>query len=83
MAESNLPDKRAILQPILDSIEPGWTIAKPSPHNPTDVDNDCIFIHDATYRRARALIDYRHFKDGNKARIEELVRDALKNAKIV
>ena len=36
-------DKRKALQPVLDSIEKGWQITKPSPLNPNDLETECIF----------------------------------------
>ncbi len=40
-------DKRKALQPVLDSIEKGWQIVKPSPLNPNDLETECIFQHRA------------------------------------
>ncbi len=36
-------DKRAILQPILDAIEPGWEIIKPLPEDRADIEILSIF----------------------------------------
>jgi len=33
-------DKRKALQPVLDSIEKGWQITKPSPLNPGDLETE-------------------------------------------
>ena len=44
-------DKRKALQPVLDSIEKGWQITKPSPLNPDDLETECIFQHRAAVTR--------------------------------
>ncbi len=36
-------DKRKALQSVLDSIEKGWQITKPSPLNPDDLETECNF----------------------------------------
>ena len=51
-------DKRKALQPVLDSIEKGWQITKPSPLNPDDLDTECIFQHRAAgHEQLRIVID--------------------------
>jgi hypothetical protein len=74
-------DKRAILQPILDSIESGWSIYKPPANNPTDVDELCIFQHLATHRQAEIEIGNDLFQDpGRRAELVGFVRRAIRNA---
>ena len=36
-------DKRKALQPVLDSIEKGWQIVKPSRLTPDNLETECIF----------------------------------------
>ncbi len=36
-------DKRAILQPILDGIEPGWELIKPLKEDPADLEHLSVF----------------------------------------
>jgi hypothetical protein len=64
-------DKRKALQPVLDSIEKGWQITKPSPRNPNDLETECIFQHTVKgHKQVRIVIDnglidsaiYRSFK---------------------
>ena len=79
---SKLPNKRLILQPILDAIEPGWTIMKPTPLNPTDVDTLCIFQKPADYKQEQVAIDNSYFEDvGERHKIRPLVEAAIRNAK--
>ena len=78
---TTLPDKRAILQPILDGIEPGWTIVKPSPLNPTDIESECIFQKGD--KEARTEIPSTYFRDADQRhKIKPLVEDAIRNAKV-
>jgi len=43
-------NKREILQPMLDRMEPGWVIVKPDPLNPDNFEEACKFQKD--YREA-------------------------------
>lgn len=79
---SQLTNKRQILQPILDSIEAGWHIKKPSPLAPGDVEELCIFQHPKAYREARVAIANKQFwVNGRQHEIEPIVRYAIQNAK--
>ena len=60
-------DKRKALQPVLDSIEKGWQITKPSPLNPDDPETECIFQHRAPgHEQIRIVIDNSLFRLSNK-----------------
>src|SRR5262245_16429433 len=59
-------DKRKTLQPVLDSIEKGWQIVKPSPLNPDDLDTECIFQHRAAgHEQVKIVIDNSLFRLSN------------------
>ena len=75
-----LVNKREILQPMLDNIEPGWFIKKPSPLDPCDIDYLCIFQHTGDYRETSADIRTDLFADGKLEEIERLVKRAINNA---
>jgi len=78
---SQLPDKRAILKLIIDRIEPGWHIKKPSPLNPTDIEHEAIFQHPETYREVTIALDNSLFRDaGQHQELERLVREAIQKA---
>lgn len=77
-----LVDKRRILQPVLDKIEAGWIIKRPSQLNPCDVDYICVFQNPSEYKEATAEISTKLFDEPDLVTIEKLVRKALKNAKV-
>lgn len=72
-------NKRRILEPMLDRIEPDWYILKPQCSNPYDTDTECIFHHPRDYREAHVHIDNALFLSGNLEEIERLVRAAVAN----
>ena len=72
-------DKRKALQPVLDSIEKGWQITKPSPLNPGDLETECIFQHGAAgHAQVRIVIDNGLFRLSNMSELQDLVRSAVK-----
>ena len=72
-------DKRKALQPVLDSIEKGWQITKPSPLNPDDLETECIFQHGAaSHEQVRIVIDNGLFRLSNMSELQDLVRSAVK-----
>jgi hypothetical protein len=76
-------NKRKILQPILDEIEPDWVIVKPDPLHPGDRSSKCIFqsAKPKDYREAFVHIPDDLFQNEDLGVIERLVRNAIKNAK--
>lgn len=73
-------NKRQILQPILDKIEPGWIIKRPSAFNPCDVDYICVFQKPSEYKQAHADISTKFFEQHNLAAIEGLVHKSIQDA---
>ena len=72
-------DKRKALQPVLDSIEKGWQIVKPSPLNPDDLETECIFQHRAAgHEQVRIVIDNSLFRLCNISELQDLVRSVIK-----
>ena len=72
-------DKRKALQSVLDSIEKGWQITKPSPLNPDDPETECIFQHGAAgHEQVRFVIDNGLFRLSNMFELQDLVRSAVK-----
>jgi hypothetical protein len=73
-------NKREILQPILDKLEPGWSIQKPI--DPFDVETEYCFqlIKPGDYREARVHIGNELFQDGKLAALVDLVGHAVKRA---
>lgn len=70
-------NKREILQPILDKIEQGWQIEKPSSLNPCDFEAECIFQHQLGSREIKINIDNDLFQHGKLEEIERIVRSAI------
>jgi len=79
------PNKREILQKILDDMEPGWEIRKPSATNPYDLECLCIFVkfEENNYKEARVDINNFLFQSNRLDRIKEFVLHAVRNAKII
>ena len=64
-------DKRKALQPVLDSIEKGWQITKPSPLNPDDFETECIFQHRAAgHEQVKIVIDNSLFRLSNMSELQ-------------
>ena len=73
-----LPNKRDIVQPILDIIESGWIIVKPSPLNPDDIERECIFQHPQSHREVKIGLESSLFlDDGQRDELIRLVRRAI------
>ena len=78
-----LPNKRAILKPILDEIESGWTIVKPSPLNPKDIEIECFFQKPDENKEARVRIPNAYFQDADQRHnIKPLVEVSIRNATV-
>lgn len=77
---NEMTNKRQILQPILDKIEPGWIIKRPSAFNPCDVDYICVFQKPSEYKQAHTDISTKLFEQHDLAAIEKLVRKSIKDA---
>ena len=81
--QHSLPDKRAILQPILDDIESGWTILRPSSLNHKDIEIGCIFQKPDVNKEARVRIPNTYFQDAKQRHnIKPLVELAIRNATV-
>lgn len=78
----SLPDKRAMLQPILDEMERGWTIKKPSPSNPTDVEELCIFQKADENKQVEIEIPNSYFTDADQQhKLKPWVQRAIRKAR--
>jgi hypothetical protein len=74
-------NKRTILRGILDKIEPGWDILKPSSNE--DVETSCFFqrtVEIGDYRQTEVHIPNAYFAVNDLEEIELRVRWALANA---
>jgi hypothetical protein len=77
-----LPNKRDILQSILDTQDDLWIVMKPSLKNPTDADYLCVFQSPRQYKEARVEIPTTWFQNREFDKIEGAVRDALEHAEV-
>jgi hypothetical protein len=75
-----LPNKRAVLQSILDKEDGLWIIMKPSRNDPADPDDLCVFQNPGKWREARVDIPMSWFVNQEFEKIENAVLDAIENA---
>ena len=71
-------NKRKALQPVLDSIERGWQITKPSPLNPNDLETECIFHAVNGHKQVRIVIDNGLYRLSNLSELQDVIRSAIK-----
>jgi len=74
------PNKREILQSILDQEEDLWIIIKPSRLNPSDPDELCVFQSPSQYKEAKIEIPISWFENRELSKIEQAVKEALQKA---
>jgi len=74
------PNRREILQEILDREDDLWIIMKPSRRNPADPDDLCVFQNPARWKEARVEIPHAWFADREVEKIERAVADAIARA---
>jgi len=75
-----LPNKREILQSILDKEDELWIIMKPSRADPTDPEDLCIFQNPGRYKEARVEIPLSWFLNQEIEKIQSAVVDAIEHA---
>lgn len=75
-----LPNKRKILQSILDEEDDLWIILKPSRNNPSDPETLCVFQNPGQWKEARAEIPTSWFIDPELEKIVAAVRNAIEHA---
>jgi hypothetical protein len=77
-----LPNKRKVLESIIDEQDDFWIIMKPSRYNPTDPDSLCVFQNPAEYKEARVDIPTVWFTDAQFDKIQSAVCHAMESAEI-
>jgi hypothetical protein len=75
-----LPNKREVLQSILDKEDDLWIIMKPSRNDPTDPENLCVFQNPGRWQEARVEIPMSWFLNQELEKIESAVLDAIEHA---
>jgi len=76
-------DKRAILQPILDAIEPGWEIIKPFPEDRADIESLSVFQKPDENKEIKVAIPDYYFYSGEQHRIRPFLEQEIRNAKVL
>ena len=71
-------DRRKRLQGILDEIEPGWFVVRPT--GPGDIVSLCILRKPSDHKEACDEIPQKWFEDGEDHLITQKVREAISNA---
>ena len=77
-----LPNKREVLQSILDKEDDPWIIMKPSRNDPTDPEDLCVFQNPARWKEARVEIPISWFLNQEFEQIERVVLDAIEHAEL-
>ncbi len=71
-------DRRAMIQKVLDQIEPGWVIWDPVRSG--DIEGLCIFQKPDEYKEARAYLPRRWFDDDEQHQIQLEIQRAVSQA---
>lgn len=75
------PNKREVLQTIIDKEDGLWIIMKPSRSDPADPEDLCVFQNPRRWTEARVDIPTSWFMNQEFEKIESAVLDAIENAK--
>jgi hypothetical protein len=75
-----LPNKREVLQTIIDKEDGLWIIMKPSRNDPTDPEDLCVFQNPGRWKEARVEIPASWFLNQELEKIESAVLEAIENA---
>jgi len=76
----DLPNKRAMIQTIIDDEPEPWIIMKPSRQDPTDPEPLCIFENPAADIQARVEIPLEWFESKDLDKIKQSVQKSLQQA---
>jgi hypothetical protein len=77
-----VPNKRKMIQSIIDDEEGPWIIMKPSVQNPSDPDPLCIFDNPGKLTEAKVEIPAEWFQRNELEKIREAIHNALQHARI-
>jgi putative phosphoribosyl transferase len=75
-----LPNKREIIQAVIDEEEEPWVIMKPSRQDPANSEALCIFENPAEQTQAKAELPIAWFQNQELQRIKEAIRQSLRHA---
>jgi putative phosphoribosyl transferase len=77
-----LPNKREMIQAIIDEEQEPWIIMKPSRQDPTDPEPLCIFENPAEHTQAKAEIPLSWFQNRELEKIKETIQQSLRHAQV-
>jgi hypothetical protein len=80
LTKMELPNKREMIQTVIDQEEEPWIIMKPSRKNPTDPEPLCIFENPAAQTQAKAEIPLAWFQNRELQKIREAIQQSLRQA---
>jgi putative phosphoribosyl transferase len=75
-----LPNKREMIQAVIDEEEEPWIIMKPSRQDPTDPEPVCIFENPAAQTQAKAEIPIAWFQNRELHKIKKAIQQSLRHA---
>jgi hypothetical protein len=75
-----LPNKREMIQAVIDEEEEPWIIMKPSRQDPTDPEPVCIFENPAAQTQAKAEIPVAWFQNQELHKIKKAIQQSLRHA---
>jgi len=77
-----VPNKRKIIQTIIDDEEGPWIIMKPSVQNPNDPDQLCIFENPGNLTEAKVEIPSEWFQKNEQEKIRQAIHEGLQHARV-
>ena len=78
--KSELPNKREIIQAVIDEEEEPWIIMKPSRQDPTDQEAVCVFENPAEQTQAKVEIPVTWFENRELQKIKMAIQQSLRHA---
>jgi hypothetical protein len=77
-----LPNKREMIQAVIDDEQEPWIIMKPSRQDPMDQEPLCIFENPAEDTQARVEIPLEWFQNRQLEKIKQAIQQSLRNAQV-
>jgi hypothetical protein len=77
------PNKREMIQAIIDEEPEPWVIMKPSRQDPVDPEALCIFENLAEQTQARAEIPLEWFQNQELQKIKQAIQQSLRHAQVM
>jgi hypothetical protein len=78
----DLPNKREMIQAVVDEEPEPWVIMKPSRREPMDREPLCIFENPAEDTQARVEIPFEWFQNRELEKIKQAIQLSLRDARV-